>query len=114
MLDNIHKDDAAGRWYVMNLSEQMGNIGSEIGRAANWHEKGNLEQCDRALERAFDLFDITLDDDRWKNYAGRLKEICRARELVADTFWGKQEYGDTPRNLEKYFYQFALAARAGR
>ncbi len=114
MVDNIHKDAAAGRWYEMSLCEQMGNIGSEIGRATNWQKKGNLEQCNRALDRAFDLFDITLDDDRWKNYSGRLKEICRARELVADTFWGDKEYGDTAQNLEKYFFQFALAARTGR
>jgi hypothetical protein len=114
MIENIHKNAAAGRWYKMSLSEQMGNIGSEVGRAINWEKKGNLIQRDRALDRAFDLFDITLDDDRWKDFSGRLKEICRAREILADTFWGNRFYGDTPEKLEKYFFQFAVAARSER
>lgn len=114
MSEAIHKDAAAGRWYEMTLCEQMGNIGSEVGRAHNWQKKDNIIQRDRALDRAFDLLDITLDDARWRVYPGRLREICLARELLADTFWGKREHGDTPQGLEKYFYQFALAARAGK
>jgi hypothetical protein len=77
-------------------------------------EKNNTIQRDRVLDRAFDLLDITLDDARWRIYPGRLREICMARELLADTFWGSREYNDTPEGLEKYFYQFALAARVGR
>ncbi len=114
MIEAIHKDAAAGRWYEMTLCEQMGNIGSEVGRANNWQKKDNFVQRDKALGRAFDLVDITLDDARWKVFPGRLREICLARELLVDTFWGNKEYGDTAQGLEKYFYQFAFAARSGR
>lgn len=93
----------------MSLVEQLGNVGSEVGRAANWAEKGNLEQKERALARAFDLLNLTIGDERW---AGpKLKELCRAREVLADTFYGDRAYGATPRSMEKYFYHYALAAR---
>ncbi len=60
------------------------------------------------------MIDEKLDPNRWKFFPGRLREICLARELLADTFWGCKEHGDTAQGLEKYFYQFALAARSGR
>lgn len=104
----IHTDLANGKWFAMSLCEQMGNIGSEVGRAAKWQTKGNINSRDSALDRAFDLLDLTLADKRWQT--GK-KEICRAREVLADTFYGERQYGDTPEGLEKYFYQFALAAR---
>lgn len=110
----IHQEVAAGRWYTLSLVEQLGNIGSEVGRAANWEKKGNIIQRDRALERALDLFAMTLNDDRLKKFPGRLKEICRSREVFIDTFWGKREYLDTPEQIEKYFFQFAVAARKNK
>jgi len=92
----------------MSLSEQLGNVGSEVGRAAKWQRQGNTASRDNALERAFDLLDMTIADSRRKN---SLKELCRLREVLADTFYGKKEYKDTPEALEKYFYQYAVAAR---
>lgn len=104
----IHKDLANGRWLDMNLSQQLGNIGSEVGRAANWQKKGKIEMMNAALNRALDLLNLTIADKRWRT--GR-KELCRAREVLVDTFWGNKEYNDTPENLEKYFFQFAVAAK---
>lgn len=92
----------------MTLAEQLGNVGSEVGRATKWHRKENIVSRDMALDRAFDLLDLTISDP---HRCTNLKELCRAREVLADTFYGNQEYHDTPENLEKYFYQFALAAR---
>ena len=34
-----HRDLAAGRWQALSLQEQLGNIGSEISRAARWMTK---------------------------------------------------------------------------
>lgn len=100
------------RWHTQSLAYQLGNIGSEIGRAANYVRQGQFERRDKAMDRAFELFDCTLSDNRW---AGpKRREIARVREVCADTFYGKREYGDTPEKLEKYFNYFALAARAGR
>lgn len=109
MSDYIHKNLSEGRWLEMTLSEQLGNVGSEIGRAVNWQKKGDGEHMKNALERGLELLDITIADNRW---AGpRRKELCRAREVVKDTFYGDNEYKDSPEALEKYFYQYALAAR---
>jgi len=83
-------------------------IGAEIGRALNWQTKGNKKLSWNALERGLELFDLTVSDTRWKY---RLKEILRAREVVCDYFAGDNEYKSTPASLEKYFLQYALAAR---
>lgn len=103
---------AAGRWFTLSLCEQLGNIGSEVGRAAKRERDGDIIQRDRALQRAFDLLDLTMSDSRWQG--PKLKEICLVRDVLADTFYGNRAYGDTPEKLEKYFYEFALAARRSK
>jgi hypothetical protein len=104
----LHQDLASGRWQKFSLVEQLANIGAEIGRALSWKARGDEEKSRKALERGFELFDLTIADPRWR---GRLKEIVRAREVVGDYFFGKNEYQSTPESLEKYFLQFAIAAR---
>ena len=111
MLNYIHKNLAAGRWFKMTLAEQLGNVGSEVGRAADWNRRGNASQRDKALDRALDLLDLTIADSRWRD---RLKEIIRVRHLLADLFYGRNELNITPEEAEKYFYYFALAARKNR
>jgi len=109
MVEFIHQDLAAGRWFELTLCEQLGNVGSEVGRAVKWHNKGDLKHRDFALDRAFELLDLTIDDSRWRG--AKLRELCRTREVLADTFYGQGEYGDTPEKMEKYFFEYALAAR---
>ena len=109
MADFIHKNLADGRWLKMSLSEQLGNVGSEVGRATNWQKKGNLEQTKKALDRGLELLDFTIADARWSG--PRLKELCRSRELLVDVFYGKNQYNDSPEALEKYFYYYAVEAR---
>ncbi len=110
MTDIQHRDLAAGRWYELSLFEQLGNIGSEISRAVKWSGR-NDELARGAFERALELFDLTLDDPRHRRSAARLREIARAREVVVDFFDGSNEYGSTAPTLQKYFDEFALAAR---
>lgn len=94
----------------MSLAEQLGNIGGEISRALKWRGKDE-KLFSNAIERALELFDFTLQDSRWR---GRLKELARARELLCDTIFNGKEYKDSLENLERYFFQFALAARLRR
>lgn len=108
MIDFIHQNLAQGKWFTLSLSEQLGNVGSEVGRAAKWQRHGNTLSRDKALDRAFDLLDMTIADARRKK---SLKELCRSREVLADVFYGDNQYKDSPEALEKYFYQYALAAR---
>ena len=103
----IHKELALGRWHTLSLAEQLGNIGSEVGRA--WRAQGQDEVRFRgAVDRALELFDLTLADPRWR---GRLREIGRAYEVFCDAVLGGTEYGSSLADLERYFMQFALAAR---
>ncbi len=104
----IHKGLADGPWFKLTLIEQWANIGAEIGRALNWRTKGNEKLSWNALERGLELFDLTVSDPRWQY---RLKEILRAREVVCDYFCGDNKYQSTSESLEKYFLQYALAAR---
>ena len=106
----LHQELARGRWFELTIFEQMGNIGSEVGRAAKWRRLGDGEKSQAALYRALDLCDLTAADPRWRKKR-RLREILRARELVSDFFLGGNFYDSTDEFLEKYFMQFALAAR---
>ena len=110
MTDIQHRDLATGRWWELTLHEQLGNIGSEVSRAAKWSGR-NAGLARGALERALELFDLTLDDPRHRIAPARLREIARARELVVDFFDGANEYGSTSAGLQKYFDAYALAAR---
>ena len=83
MRDPQHRDLAAGRWWDLPLVEQLGHVGSEISRA----------------------------DPRLRSSRPRLREIARAREVVADYFAGPNQYGSTGASLQKYFNACALAAR---
>ena len=107
--ESIHKDLAKGRWYQMSLMEQLGNIGSEVGRARIYKEKGDKGRLWKTVDRALELFDLTLSDSRWR---GRLLEIGRARDVFCDSVLGGKEYGSNLSDLEKYFMYFAFAARS--
>jgi hypothetical protein len=102
-----HRDLAAGRWWAMSLAEQLGNIGSEISRAAKWTSR-NPRLARSALYRALDLFDLTLDDPRHRQSPARLREIARAREVVVDLFDGPNQYGSTAASLQRYFDAYAV------
>ncbi len=101
----IHKKLAGGEWQKLSLAEQMGNIGSEVLRASR--SKGE-NIFSGAVERALELFDLTLSDPRWK---GRYREIARAKEVFCDAVYGGKLYGSSLQDLVPYFDNFALAAR---
>ena len=111
----VHRDLAAGRWWTMSLEEQLGNAGSDVGRAIRARTTGETGDETRfwpALERALDLLDLTLADPRW---AGpRRREIARAREVVCDFLVGDNVYGSTAASLEGWFMAYAVAARRDR
>ena len=80
-----HRDLAVGGWGRFSLSEQLGNVGREVGRMRRWHDRD-----------------------------ARLREIARAREALCDAATGGTEYGTTLEDLDRYFPAFAVAARRGR
>lgn len=113
MMGMQHRELAAGRWWTLSLAEQLGNVGSEVSRAARWMST-NSDLAEGALYRALELLDLTLADPRLRQSRARLREIARAREVVADFFAGPNQYGTTVASLQKYFDAYALAARRRR
>ncbi len=103
-----HKMLTPERWYALSMEEQLGNIGSEVSRAGKWQHK-DQKYFWGAVERALELFDLTLADSRLSG--ARRREIARAREVFCDAVFGGTEYKTTFENLLPYFDQFAIAAR---
>jgi hypothetical protein len=106
-----HRALAAGRWCQFSLVEQLANTGSEVERALNWKQRGNVEYGMRAIERALELLDLTIADAR---HRGRLRELTRLREVLVDYFYADNGFGSSPARWHTYFHAFAVAARAGR
>lgn len=103
-----HKDLAAGRWKQMNFCEQMANVGSEVERAFNWKLKNNSEYSQKALERALELLDLTIENVPKKTY---LKELTRTKEVLLDFFFGDNYYNMNIDSFKKFFYYFGVSAR---
>lgn len=102
----LHKEFAEGKWFTLPLVTQLAHVGSEVHRTRRW--KGEDETSfQNAFERALDLFDLTLEDPRWR---GRRGEIARARELFCDAAIGENRYHTSLDDLDRYFSQFALAS----
>ena len=94
------------RWERMNILEQMGNIGSEVGRTLKL--KLRNEDFEPALIRALDLFDATVEGlIQKKSY--RVKEVLRSKDQFLQALF----VADDPA-IETYFMQFAIAARNQR
>ncbi|MCL2680720.1 MAG: hypothetical protein FWF11_04515 [Coriobacteriia bacterium] len=97
------------RWAELTIFEQMGNTGSEVGRAIKAQRSGKIARRDSAIERAIDLFDATAAV--WAaQKSPRTKEVLRAKEQFLNLFYGEANDADAE-SLERYFTQFALAAR---
>lgn len=89
------------KWQKLSFDQQMGNIGSEVGRIIHWHELKDEESKENALWRALELIDLT-------TLKKPNRELFRLREVLCDLFIGKNEYKVSPDFLKNYFLQFAL------
>lgn len=103
-----HGGLASGRWEKLSLAEQMANIGSEVGRALNWRNKGNAAYCLSAVTRALELVDLSLACGA--SYP-TLKELARLREALVDFFHGSNVYGSSEQLWRRYFDRFNYLAR---
>jgi hypothetical protein len=99
------------RWLQLTFAEQMGNIGSEVGRAISAEKRGDEASKDGAIARAIDLFDAT-SVHLAAQKSPRLKEVLRAKDQFLQLFFG-DNFADADK-VEDYFMQFAIAARSGR
>jgi hypothetical protein len=107
----IHAGLAAGRWRELTLAEQLANVGSEVDRAIRAWDAGQGDRFERALERALELFDLTVQDARWRGH--RRREILRVREEFCRLFFDRDPppSADSARGLSSYFLHFGVLAR---
>ncbi len=103
-----HRELAAGKWNQLPFAEQMANVGSEVERAISWKAKGRMDYSARAFERAVELLDLTIADNRNRK---RLKELLRVREVLADFFLFDNIYQSSPESWQRYFRCFHMAVR---
>lgn len=108
MMEYQHKNLASGKWQELSLIHQLANIGSEIFRTISWKQKNNLVYSQMAFDRGIELLDLAIADS--KNI-GRLKELCRLREILIDYFLFDNQYKSSDQLWQNYFFAFNFAAR---
>jgi hypothetical protein len=98
------------RWAELSYYEQLGNIGSEVGRAIAAKRNGKESRMESAIERALDLFSATVEVNL-KLYPHRLQELLRARDEFLRLFYDGTFDSDADA-IEHYFMNFAYLARS--
>ncbi|MCL2632875.1 MAG: hypothetical protein FWD45_07345 [Coriobacteriia bacterium] len=97
------------RWAQLSIYEQMGNIGSEVGRTIKAFRVNDQKRYERALVRALDLFAATTEQ-LVAEKSHRTKEVLRARNEFLRLFFD-DTFESEADSIERYFMQFAYVAR---
>lgn len=93
------------KWYSLTKAQQIGNIGSEIARAAYWENHNDPVNRNKALERSLELLDLSLNDRRWGK---GIKEIARFREVVSAKYIDQPFFDITLKELEEFCVNFVI------
>lgn len=97
-------------WQELSIYEQMANVGSEVQRLFTWQERGKPEMATRAAERAVDLVEKTMADQKNQRYR---KELQKLKQLIVEFSGQSGEAPNTrPATLKKYFLSYGLAVRS--
>ena len=105
----LHQHTAGGRWQTLTLADQLANVGSEVERAIQAWDARRPERFGHALDRALELFELTVEDERWRGH--RRREILRVREEFCRLFFDDAPPRDSARTLRDYFLRFGVLAR---
>jgi len=101
------------KWAALTIFEQLGNIYSEVGRSLKAKQAGDQERAEQAMFRAIDLFDATVEA-LLASGSPRVKEVLRAKEQYLDAMTDREPAALDLEGLDRYFMQFAIAARLRR
>lgn len=101
------------KWSRMSIFDQMGNISSEVGRAINAKKQNNKENMDNAVIRALDLFDATIEE-LINAKSIRSKEVLRSKDQFLSVMNEENPSTDELNSLDRYFTQYAIAARLNK
>lgn len=81
------------RWVTFSRSQQLLFIGTEFVRGSVWQHT-DREKFHLALERALELVDLTLSDQKWKLYT---RVLLGLREEISKFYIGQRD--DDLKNL---------------
>ena len=101
------------KWAKMSIFDQMGNISSEVGRAINAKQLNNKESMNNAVIRALDLFDATIHE-LISIKSIKSKEVLRSKDQFLSIINEESPSPDDLNSLDRYFTQYAIAARLKR
>lgn len=100
-------------WGKLDIFNQMGNIYSEVGRSLKTRSAENINDHNEAVARAIDLFDATIAS-LINDESPKAKEVLRSKEQFLDIVNDKDASQEVVNGLERYFMQYAIAARLNR
>ncbi len=102
----IHSEETRLDWPKHSIEYQMGNIGSEVSRSLKWTKRNDQKRSAAAIDRALELFDLTIECNA-KNPA-RLRELLIAREEFCDYFFNNNSWQTDPKRMQRYYDGFAI------
>ena len=71
------------KWASYSKTQQILMISNELNRALNCLISNHQPDAEKCYERAIELTDLTVEDQRWGE---GLKELLRFREVLSDLF----------------------------
>ena len=98
------------KWANLDIFNQMGNIYSEVGRS--FKASNDIATHNAAVARAIDLFDATIEA-QLATKSPKAREVSRAKQQFLEVVTGSKN-PDSMASLDRYFMQFAIAARLQR
>jgi hypothetical protein len=98
------------RWAKLDIFNQMGNIYSEVGRSIKTKDQSDTRNHDEAVARAIDLFNATLLVLA-KQKSPKAREVSRSKEQFLEIITNKKASPESIQSIDRYFMQFAVAAR---
>jgi hypothetical protein len=93
------------RWKKFTLCQKLGNLGSEVSRAAFWKEKNNAENEKKSLERCMEMAELLMQEPLGP---GAIKELGRQKMIIQNNYIGAKEIADDYAPLKNALIVFSL------
>lgn len=95
--------DKTVSWFAMPLGVQISNVGSEVHRAINWKNRGDVQKRNSFCMKAIEFLELMKKDPKNCYRKGELD--CCINELK-DYLLGENIYNTTEEQLIKYYDAF--------
>jgi hypothetical protein len=82
----LHSHLNPEKWAAYSKTQQVLMISNELNRALNCLRSKHIPDAEKCYERAIELTDLTVEDQRWES---GLKELLRFREVLSELFLSK-------------------------